>query len=114
MNFEFIRPFRQLAPLYQACAAAEALVPVAPAQSCGSARSALEFIVRFIYDAVGPESDVSPTLFEMLSSSAFTSYVNDEGLITAMHVVRKNGNCGAHGGIISVQTARETLEQLRF
>lgn len=49
-----------------------------------------------------------------MSSSAFTSYVNDEGLITAMHVVRKNGNCGAHGEIISVQTARETLEQLQF
>lgn len=114
MNFEFIKPFRQLAPLYQACAAAEALVPVAPAQSCGSARSALEFIVRFIFDAVGPESDVSPTLFEMMSSGAFTSYVNDEGLITAMHVVRKNGNCGAHGEIVSAQTACETLEQLQF
>ena len=31
-----------------------------------------------------------------------------------MHVVRKNGNCGAHGEIVSVQTARETLEQLQF
>lgn len=62
MNFEFIRPFPQLAPLYQACVAAEALVPMAPAQSCGSARTALEFIVTLIYQAASGGSYITPPL----------------------------------------------------
>lgn len=49
-----------------------------------------------------------------MNDSAFVNRINDEGLLTAMHTVQKNGNRGAHGDSVSVQTACETLEQLQF
>lgn len=87
---------------------------MAPAQSCGSARTALEFIVTLIYQAASGGSYITPSLFEMMNDSAFVNRINDEGLLTAMHTVQKNGNRGAHGDSVSVQTACETLKQLQF
>ena len=114
MNFDFLKQFPKLAPLYRACQAAEVLVPIAPAQSCGSARSALEFVVTLIYRSVNGSVCPAPTLFEMMCDPGFVGRVNDETLISAMHTVRKNGNLGAHGEEVGVRAACETLEQLQF
>lgn len=114
MNFDFIKPFPQLAKLYHACYAAEAIALALPAQSCGSARSALEFVVTLIYRSAVGEPESTATLFEKMSDPAFERYVNDETVLSAMHTVRKNGNLGAHGADVSPQVACETLEQLQF
>ncbi len=114
MNFEFIKPFPKFRKLYEACRNAEALAPIMPAPSCASSRSALEFVVNLIFRSITDASEPSRSLFESMNDSRFVNYVGDETIITAMHVVRKNGNLGAHGEQVSPQMACATLEQLHY
>lgn len=113
MNFEFIKPLPQFGTLYEACRNAEALALPMPGLSCGASRTALEFIVHLIYrSVVGDCSGLS--LFEMTTDERFVKYINDETVIDAIHIVRKNGNCGAHGDQLTPRVACQTLEQLHY
>lgn len=114
MNFDFLKPFPQLNKLYRACSEAEEMALSFLSQSCGTARSALKFVVTLIYRSAIGDATSPTTLFEKMNDPEFESCLNDETLLSAMHTVRKNGNLGAHGEPLSSQVACETLEQLRF
>ncbi len=114
MNFEFVKPYPQFRSLYEACRNAEALALPMPGLSCGSSRSALEFVVNLLFRSITDGTEPSRTLFESMSDDRFVNYIGDETILTAMHIVRKNGNLGAHGELVSPQTACATLEQLHY
>lgn len=113
MNFEFIKPVPGLGNLYDTCKNAELLALSVPAMSCVSSRSALEFIVRLIYrSVVGDEHGMD--LFSLVTDEDFVRYINDQTIIDAIHVVRVNGNNGAHGRTVTSPVACQTLEQLQY
>ncbi len=114
MNFDFVKNVPGFSQLFETCSAAEQLARPLPAQSCASARTALEYIVTLIYRSVAEYEDGGRTLFEKMNDDRFINYINDETILSAMHTVRKNGNLGAHGERLSPQTACDTLEQLHY
>ena len=114
MNFDFVKNVPRFSQLFETCSAAEQLARPLPAQSCASARTALEYIVTLIYRSVAEYEDGGRTLFEKMNDDRFINYINDETILSAMHTVRKNGNLGAHGERLSPQTACDTLEQLHY
>ena len=113
MNFEFIKPVPGLGNLYETCKNAELLALNVPAMSCVSSRSALEFIVRLIYRSVVGD-DHGMDLFSLVTDEDFVRYINDQTIIDAIHVVRVNGNNGAHGRTVTAPVACQTLEQLQY
>lgn len=113
MNFEFIKPVPGLGNLYETCKNAELLALNVPAMSCVSSRSALEFIVRLIYRSVVGD-DYGMDLFSLVTDEGFVRYINDQTIIDAIHVVRVNGNNGAHGRTVTAPVACQTLEQLQY
>lgn len=114
MNFKFLQPFHELRKLYEYCCEAEELVMKYPAPSCGSARKAMEFIVKMIYAAAVTAYDTGLTVFDMISDVRFVSYINDATFITSLHCIRMNGNTAAHGGDLTRDESLKVLEELHF
>lgn len=113
MNFDFLSNIPQLGKLAKFCNEAEMLLAVSPTSSVATARKALEYTVRLIYNLkVGDSSGLN--LFEVLSDQAFVAFIHDEPTIDAMHTIRKLGNAAAHDATISFPQAQRVLEQLHF
>lgn len=114
MNFDFLRETPELEALFERCNKAEQLAISFPDMSCASARTALEYIVALVYQSVIHQDASSQTLFERVTDPTFVEYINDETIISAIHTVRINGNCGAHGNTVTPAVACKTLEQLQY
>ncbi|WP_232385549.1 MULTISPECIES: type I restriction endonuclease subunit R [Enorma] len=114
MNFDFLKEAPELEALFERCNKAEQLAVPFPDMSCAAARTALEYIVALVYKSVVRQDASSQTLFERVTDPAFVEYINDETIISAIHTVRINGNCGAHGNAVTPAVACKTLEQLQY
>ena len=113
MNFNFIQPFTDFKQLYTYCSNAEKYVSTDYNISVGQARSATEYIIKFIYNANVGSLD-GKTTYEMMTEQAFVDYINDDSYIDCLHYLRKMGNCAIHDGNINEQEAMDVLETLQY
>ena len=113
MNFNFIEPFSDFKQLYNYCTNAEKFVATDFNISVGQARSASEYLVKFIYKSNCGPTD-GKTTFEMMTDPAFVNYINDDVYINCLHYLRKMGNIAIHEGNITEQEAMDVLEELQY
>ena len=113
MNFDFLKPFPDLLKLYNYCVEADEFALSKPNISASSARKAMEYIVKLIYNSVLGQTSAS-TVFEMVTDPDFTSYVNNEDILSAIHYIRKMGNVAVHEGDLEPDEAVTVLDELHF
>ena len=103
-NFDYLQDIG-LTELHQFCSAAEELQVSNPDLSAISARKALEYMVRSLYMMKNIEIPERTSLFELVDSEIFRGFIGDERVMMAVHYVRKVGNNGAHGVLVSKREA---------
>lgn len=113
MNFAYLKDAPDFIQLYTYCCEAEEFALSKPNISVTSARKAMEFVVKMIYNAVGGDIQ-DKTVFEMSTDYAFTSYLNDQILLNSIHFIRKMGNVAVHDGTLTSDDALKVLEELHF
>lgn len=113
MNFLYLKSEPSFSSLHQACFEAEQTACLSPNASAVAARRGMEFVVRFIFQAL-VEDGLPRTVFEMAEEPAFKNYVNDPVFLSSLHFVRRMGNVAAHEGSLSQAEALQVLEQLHF
>ena len=113
MNFAYLKDAPDFIQLYTYCCEAEEFALSKPNISVTSARKAMEFVVKMIYNAVGGDIQ-GKTVFEMSTDYAFTSYLNDQILLNSIHFIRKMGNVAVHDGTLTPDDALKVLEELHF
>ena len=113
MNFGYLKAFQDLKKLYDYCLDVEEFVYSKPSISATSARKAMEYMVKMIYNSV-VDQDTYLSVFEMVTDARFINYVNDEVLLNTIHYIRKMGNIAVHEGDLSKEEALTVLEELHF
>lgn len=113
MNFTYLSSFPRFKKLYEYCSEAEEFAISKPNISAASARKAMEFIVKLIYQAE-IDNDYGLTVFEMITDARFLGYVSDQTLINSIHYIRKMGNIAAHDASLTSDDAMSVLEELHF
>ncbi len=114
MNFTYLSTHREFKTLYDYCKEAENFVWNYPNISATSARKAMEFVVKFIYNSINGMEMRGVTVFEMVTDPAFVGYINDSIMMNSIHYIRKMGNVSVHGGNISSEEAETVLAELHF
>lgn len=114
MNFSYLKSFPRFSKLYDYCVEAEEFAISKPSISAGSARKAMEYIVRFIYEAEIPYANMRLTVFEMIADPLFRDYIDNSTVMTTIHYIRKMGNVAVHDGNISADESQKVLKELHF
>ena len=96
-NFDYIRELG-IDELYRFCSAAEENQVSNPDICAISARRALEYIVRALYQMKNIEIGERTSLFELVDGEPFKQFIGDDKVMMAVHYVRKVGNGAAHTG----------------
>lgn len=89
MNFDFLKPITIIQPFYQFCKDAEEFALSKPDFCGASARKAIEFVVRLVYEAAIQTEPDSLTVYEMLCTPDFVKYLDDNALLNAIHFIRR-------------------------
>ena len=113
MNFTYLSSFPRFKKLYEYCTEAEDFAISKPNISAASARKAMEFIVKMIYEAE-IDNSYGLNIFQMITDARFANFVGSEQLINSFHFIRKMGNVAAHDAILSTDDALDTLYELHF
>lgn len=114
MNFSYLENIKGFSTLYTYCCEAEEFVLSRPNISVGSARKALEFLVKTIYGAAGGDIR-GKSIFEMVTDSIFMQHIEgDRVLLDSLHFIRKMGNAAIHENKLTAEEALTVLEQLHF
>lgn len=100
-NFDFLQSLPDFADLYRYCNQAEMYQKTDPEISALQARRAMEYTVKTIYMLKGWEISERASLFELVDAEDFSSFIDDNKLMMALHYIRKAGNNAAHMGNIS-------------
>lgn len=97
-NFDYLKQYDCLKSLHEMCDDAETFQKSKPRYSANSARTALEWVMRAIYqiEKLGDTTDMD--LFQMIDNYAFKEYLNDSEAMKRLHYIRKVGNKGSHMG----------------
>lgn len=95
-NFDFLENIPDFHPLYGYCHEAEVNQLAEPEKSALNARMALEYLVRFFYQAKGVDIPERSSLMSLMDDEGFRYYINSEDLMRSMHYIRKVGNRSAH------------------
>ena len=113
MNFTYLSSFPRFKKLYEYCSEAEEFAISKPNISAASARKAMEFIVKLIYQSE-IDNNYGMTVFEMITDARFQAFVGDESLINSIHFIRKMGNIAAHDASLASDDALDSLDELHF
>ncbi len=113
MNFDFIKQFTDFDQLYNYCSKAETYVLSDCNISVSQARSAIEYIIKFMYHT-NCRTRESKTIFEMLNDQTFIDYINSDDYMNSLHYIRKMGNIAVHVGNITKEEAISVLEELHY
>jgi type I restriction enzyme R subunit len=97
-NFDYLNGIDELTDLYFFCNNAEETLNEHPNTSALNSRMALEWVVKAIYSLKHIEVDDRDSLYELMTGDPFTSFIDDDRLMSAAHYVRKVGNKSAHQG----------------
>lgn len=108
-NFDYLSEIHDLHQLYVYCRDAENYQLVAPDKSVVGARKALEFWAKMVYLIKGWDMPDKPSLMGLVSTQAFTDYINDQQVMDNIHFIRMVGNNGAHGKPISRTASLQSL-----
>ena len=103
-NFDYLHDL-ELNDLHRFCASAEEFQVTQPDISAISARKALEYMVRALYMMKNVEIPERASLIELMDGQPFREFVADERVMMAAHYVRKVGNNGAHGKLVTKREA---------
>ena len=95
-NFDYLQDLG-LTDLHNFCSAAEEMQVSKPDLSAISARKALEYVVKAVFFMKDLEIPERASLFELVDSEVFRSFIGNDHIMKAVHYVRKVGNNGAHG-----------------
>lgn len=114
MNFSFIENIESMSKIYSLCRDAEEFVLSRPDISSGQSRKALEYLVKGIYQAKQGYVARNQDLFSLVTRDEFTEFVGDQGLLDALHFIRKVGNNGVHGNNVTKSQSIKALEFLHF
>lgn len=114
MNFDFLKSQKGFEKLYTYCNEAEQFAVSYPASSARASRTAMEYIVKLIYQTKVDGDTDSKTVFEMLTDPFFEGFIGDETVMSTFHYIRKMGNAASHGEDITAEESMEILEQLHF
>ena len=112
MNFDYMQKIGALKDLYIFCKDAESFVISRPDLSAGLSRKALEYLVKLVYRLRNDNIPQRSSLFELVSSEDFTSFINDASMLNALHYIRKVGNIAIHNYEVSQKEALFSLKQL--
>lgn len=113
MNFTYLSSFPKFKKLYEYCSEAEEFAISKPNISAASARKAMEFIVKLIYQSE-IDNSYGLTVFEMITDVRFGDFVGDQSLVNSIHYIRKMGNVAVHDGALNADDALNILEELHF
>ncbi|WP_022932347.1 DEAD/DEAH box helicase family protein [Treponema bryantii] len=111
MNFDYLKGNTKLQELYTLCNETEIFAVNYPAVSARSARNALEWVVKLFYLTKKGKYSETSTLFDLVNSADFTSYI-DEPLLSAIHLIRMIGNSASHAEVVSKNESLKVLEAL--
>ena len=114
MNFAFLKEYPDLKKLNEFCEDAEIFAISHPNISATSARKALEYVVKLIYQAKFGIGDVGNSLFELLEDEKFIDFIDDPAFINSLHYIRKMGNVATHDGTLKEEESVRVLEELHF
>ncbi|AUD62130.1 hypothetical protein BK010_00390 [Tenericutes bacterium MO-XQ] len=112
MNFEYLSKTQELSELNLFCKDAEEFVLSRPDLSASQARKALEFLVKLVYQLRNAYVPQRSSLFELVSSEDFTSFINSPAMLSSLHYIRKVGNIAIHNEEVSQKEALFALKQL--
>ncbi len=96
-NFDYLKDLG-ITDLYRFCSAAEENQVSNPDICAISARRALEYIVKALYQMKNIAIGERTSLFELIDGEPFKSFIGDDRVMMAVHYVRKVGNNAAHAG----------------
>ncbi len=106
LNFEFLRPARpELAAL---SAFAEAYVHPDPASALVKLRTFAEVLTVSIFHDLGLQREKHWNLYDLLGQASFKSAI-PRVVLSRLHLLRQNGNDGAHGKEVDTAQALRTL-----
>ena len=111
MNFDYLKTEAKLSELYSLCNEAETFCVGFPRASASSARNALEWVVKLFYLTKKGKYSETSTLFDLVTSTEFTAYM-DEPFLSSVHLVRRIGNAASHAENITKQESAKVLESL--
>jgi len=114
MNCDFLKSIDIISPFYCFCKDAEEFALSKPDFCGASARKAIEFVVRLVYEAAIQTEPGSLTVYEMLCTPDFVKYLDDNALLNAIHFIRRKGNTAVHQGGLTEKEAVEIVKQLHF
>lgn len=112
MNFDYLKQYDVLAPLYRFCDIAERHQLITPQLSALNARLALEWMAKEIHKMKGHVPDERDGIYDLVADPIFTEFINDDRVMMGVHYVRKIGNNAAHTGNVSKREAFFTLLNL--
>lgn len=114
MNFDFLKNLENFNDLYLFCKDAESFVLSRPDLSACQSRKALEYLVKLVLQLKNGSSQKRSSLFELVSSEDFTSFINDPGMLGTIHYIRKVGNNAIHNEKVRQNEALLSLKNLHY
>ncbi|MDD4157385.1 MAG: DEAD/DEAH box helicase family protein [Candidatus Cloacimonetes bacterium] len=114
MNFDYFKNIDSLKDLYIFCKDAESFIFSRPNLSAIQSRKALEYVVKLVYQLKNNNVPQRSSLFELVSSEDFTSFIDDVSMLNALHYIRKVGNIAVHNDEVSKEEALLSLKQLHI
>lgn len=112
MNFEYLSKIQELSELNLFCKDAEEFVLSRPDLSASQSRKALEFLVKLVYQLRNSYIPERSSLFELVSSEDFTSFINNPAMLSSLHYIRKVGNIAIHNEDVTKNEALFALKKL--
>lgn len=112
LNFDYLKQIPELRELHRLCDLCEQRQNSDPESSAIYARKALEWLVKAIYMMKNLALPERAKLYHLTTSPAFTDFIADPQLMSAVHWVRKVGNLAAHDGKVTQRDAFFTVLNL--
>ena len=111
MNFSYLKNHEQFELLYAACCEAEEIVLTKPDISATSARKAMEFIVKYIYNGFEPYPPYGCTVYDMIRDPRLQNQFADPSMLHSIDFIRRIGNAAVHQGSLHLDDAMLVLER---
>ncbi len=114
MNFSFLSNLKDISELNVFCNDAETFVLSRPDLSAIQSRKALEYLVKLVYQLKNSKIPQRSSLFELVTAEDFSSFINNDEMLSSLHYIRKVGNIAVHNEEVTKNEAMFSLKQLHF